>query len=278
MEREELLVSKLKELGEVEIIGKTYLGRNIPLVKIGKNAKVLLIASVHAREHITSTLLNALVSEKSEIDGCNFDYLPYANLDGVLLAKYGLDTVKDENARKQLLNINKGSEDFSLWKANARGVDINVNFDADWGEGRYNLTYPSSANYIGKDANSEEETRAIVELLKRNYALIVCYHSLGEEVYWGYESNFRHYEEAKEYADYVGYKLRRIEDSTGGIKDYYSLNYSGLGLTVEIGEEKYGHPYPEDKLDLLINKHKGSIRLLCKLGERISGRINATCY
>ena len=80
-----------------------------------------------------------------------------------MLAKYGLDTVKEENARKQLLNINKNSEDFSLWKANARGVDINVNFDADWGEGRYNLTYPSSANYIGKDANSEEETRAIVD-------------------------------------------------------------------------------------------------------------------
>lgn len=266
-------MEKAASLGKVEIIGKTGLGREIPLVRIGNDPKVLLVAGIHGREHITTDLLFELLA--TEADGLSVDCIPSLNIDGACLCKEGTDSVGNVFLRRTLLSYNGGKTDFSQWKANAYGVDINVNFDADWGEGRSNVFSPAPSDYVGKSPESESETRAAVNVLKRGYALVVCYHSLGEEVYWGYESNFRFYLEAKKYADYVGYRLRRSEYSCGGLKDYYSLNYGGLGLTVEIGDEKYGHPYPVEKLGLITAKHRGSLKLLCGLGEDISGRIHA---
>ena len=260
--------------GEAEVIGKTLLGRDIILYHIGAGAKTLLIGGVHAREYVTCGLLERLIAREAK-DGINVDYLPVLNPDGVMLCKYGIESVTDEAVRKRLIEINGGSRDFRLWKANASGVDVNVNFDADWGDGKYNVTEPAPANYIGKYACSEPETIAVTELLKKNdYALVVCYHSLGEEVYWGYESNFRHYKEAKRYADYLGYALKRSENSTGGIKDYYALNFGGLGLTVEIGKDSYGHPCGEEKCEEIYLRHRGSLALLDAFGEEIYGRIH----
>lgn len=258
--------------GKKEIVGRTRLGREIPLYHgSDKKSNVLLVGGVHAREYITCELLKELfLTEGKDLA---IDYLPMLNIDGVLLCKFGLESVENLFLRKNVIRLNGGSEDFSQWKANAYGVDINVNFDADWGEGRENETTPGAANYIGATPNSEPETQCAVDVLKNRYSLVVCYHSLGEEVYWGYENNFLHYEEAKEYADGTGYKLKRSENSCGGLKDFYALNYGGLGLTVEIGEEKYGHPYPEDKLCLITAKHKGSLRKLCETGDKIYAKL-----
>ncbi|HKL73992.1 MAG TPA: M14 family zinc carboxypeptidase [Clostridia bacterium] len=265
----EHLIEEVKKLGKVSYLATTPLGYKIPMVSIGKGkAKTLIVASIHAREHITTSLLNKLMQNyQSKIP---IDYIPMLNIDGVMLATNGLSIAKDELLKEQLLQLNNGSEDFSLWKANARGVDINVNFDADWGEGQQNVTSAGSENYIGINCNSEIETQSIVNVLKNNYSLVCCYHSKGEVIYWGYENNFRHYLYAKKYADYVGYELTRSEGSAGGLKDYYSLNYNGLGLTVEIGEDQLPHPYPLSELNNLITKHTGSIELLAEMGETIA--------
>lgn len=264
----ETLIEEIKNLGAVSYLGTTILGYKIPMVHIGDGkAKVLIVASVHAREHITTKLLNKLMllyDKKIAID-----YVPVLNIDGVMLATNGLSIVKDKELRKKLIDLNNGSDDFTLWKANIAGVDINVNFDADWGEGEQNITHPASENYIGEAPNCEIETKAMVDVLKNNYPLVAAYHSKGEVIYWGYEHNFRHYKYAKKYADLVGYELTRSENSAGGLKDYYALNYQGLGITVEIGEDRFPHPYPVEELDNLIKKHSGSIELLAQMGEEI---------
>ena len=266
----EEIYEKLDKLAPCEVLGITELGREIRRYSFGKGGKILLTAGVHGREWITVLLLTELAEREKDL---SFDLIPCLNPDGTELAKEGLQSVGERKMRLALKKMN-GSADFSQWKANARGVDINVNFDADWGEGKFNVTTPGAANYIGTSPVSERETQAAVKALMKGYALIACYHSLGEEVYWGYESNFRHYKEAKEYADYVGYRLRRSEHSAGGMKDYYALRYGGLGLTVEVGEEIYGHPYPVERLDTLVQKHEGSLAKLVALGERIDGRIH----
>jgi g-D-glutamyl-meso-diaminopimelate peptidase len=264
----ETLIEKLKNLGEISYLGTTRLGYKIPMVHIGcGKAKALIVASVHAREHITTTLLNELMLSYDK--KIAIDYIPILNIDGVMLATNGLLVVKDNDLKQKLLALNDGKDDFSLWKANIDGVDINVNFDADWGEGAQNVTYPHSENYIGNEPNGEIETKVIVDVLKNNYPLVAAYHSKGEVVYWGYEHNFKHYAFAKKYADFVGYELTRSEGSAGGLKDYYALKYQGLGITVEIGEDRFPHPYPLDELDNLIKKHTGSIELLAQMGEEI---------
>ncbi|MFW5780615.1 MAG: M14 family zinc carboxypeptidase, partial [Bacillota bacterium] len=175
--------------GDISYIGVTYLGHPIPIITKGRGCsdkRILLVGGVHAREYITSYLLFELIKE---YDGdCIIDCVPILNIDGVLLCRRGLNIFKNKDLCKELLGLNDNNPDFSLWKANIRGVDINVNFDTDWGQGEQNILYPAAANYIGAHPHSEKETLAIVELLKKkDYNMIAAYHSKGEEVYYGYK-------------------------------------------------------------------------------------------
>lgn len=266
------LLNSIASMGKIDYIGSTVLGYGIPLVRIGKEVpRTLIIGSVHAREHITTLMLNEVVKLNTD---CSFDYIPMLNIDGVSLSIDGINFITDEERKKNLYKYNNYNMDFSMWKANANGVDLNVNFDAEWGEGKNNITYPAPENYIGKTPNSEPETQAVVNLLKKNnYAMVACYHSKGEVVYWGFESNFRYYKEAKAIAEGLNYSLERSDGSAGGIKDYYCTKYKGLGITIEIGKDSFSHPYPESELPNLISKHKDSLRLICQTGGKIAREI-----
>lgn len=269
MDYYEKLIERCKNAGKTETIGKTVAGRDILLFRKGTGAKTLVVGSTHAREHITTELIFGLF-EDTEYP---FDVVPCLNVDGVLLAKYGVSSTPD-SMRRFLLGINGGSTDFSLWKANLNAVDINVNFDALWGSGKQNLRYPSSENYIGKYPESEPETAAAAELIRKNdYSQVVSYHSKGELVYWGFYKNYLHYDEALSFAESIGYRLNTAANSAGGLKDYYDVVSNGLGLTVEVGEDRFSHPYPEKELPKLIKKHKRSLKILYENGEKIAERL-----
>ncbi len=265
------LLAKCNALGKVEIIGKTHLEFGIPLVHMGEGkASTLIVASVHAREHITTDLVFELLSKERHAVDC----IPALNIDGVMMCLYGVEWIENVALKKYLYGINGGSKDFSLWKANAHSVDINVNFDAGWGTGASNVRYPSNANYIGKAPESEPETKAAANILRKGkYAQVVCFHSKGEVIYWGYGDNYLHYAEAESYAKFLGYELTTAKSSAGGLKDYYDKISRGLGLTVEIGEDKFPHPYPKSELNNLVKKHEGSIKLLYDNGKRIAEKI-----
>ena len=206
--------------------------------------------------------------------GGGFDFIPCMNIDGVMLCKYGAEWIEEQGVKDYLYKINGAKRDFSLWKANAYAVDLNVNFDAGWGTGRQNLTYPSPANYIGTAPGSEPETQALVSVLgKNNYSQVVCYHTKGEVVYWGFGSNFFHYEEAERYAKKLGYLLLTSEGSAGGLKDYYDTVSQGLGLTVEVGEDIFPHPYPVSELDNLVKRHLPSMEILYENGVKIAAKV-----
>lgn len=265
------LIERCNNLGKTDMIGKTRLGYDIPLVRVGKeSADTLLVCSVHAREHITTELLFALLNGTD----LSFDFLPVLNIDGVLLCKYGAEFIKDAALRSYLYGVNGGNKDFSQWKANVYAVDINVNFNAGWGSGAQNVRYPSPANYIGKKPESEPETQAAARLADSGkYAQIICYHSKGEVIYWGYGNNYLHYSEAKRLADTLNYELTTAKNSAGGMKDYFDLKSSGLGLTVEVGSDKFPHPYPIEELGNLIKRHAGSLEVIYDNGKRIAEKI-----
>ena len=237
------------------IVGYSRLGREIPLFHSEKGgAVVLLVGGIHAREYVTCDLVTALWEETDAID-C----IPCLNPDGRAIA---------QGAEKPRIPY---AGDKKLWKANAYGVDLNVNFDAAWGTGKSNVRSAGSENYIGPYPESEPETRAVCDLIrKRRYAVVVSYHTLGEEVYWGFGRNYAHEKEARAYADAVGYELKKSLGSAGGLKDWYCENFSGLGLTVEVGKSDWGHPCPTERLPELLNTHRGSVGLLAEIGERIA--------
>lgn len=120
---------------KVFTIGYTLLGRPIKCVVKGNlnGPCVLVQASMHAREYITTPLVIEMM--KNYNGNVGVWCVPMVNVDGVLLCQYGLRSVPDKKLQDFLLDVNGGNTDFSLWKANARAVDLNVNYNAKWGEG-----------------------------------------------------------------------------------------------------------------------------------------------
>lgn len=258
----------------IDYIGVTYLGYPIPILTKGVgDGGALIVGGVHAREFITSYLLFELIKN---YDGASrVDCVPILNIDGVLLSRLGkkLFPSKSGGAFGELIEMNSG-RDFSMWKANIRGVDLNTNFDAEWGTGLLNTREPGAENYIGPFAESENETRAIVERLKaRRYDIVVAYHSKGEEIYYGFGEDFDHKEHAQSVADYLGYSLKTSVGSAGGLKDY-CVTKGTFALTIEVGEDRFPHPYPMKELPKLIQKHTGSLELFGSIGAQIAGRIH----
>jgi len=155
--------------------------------------------------------------------------------------------VSNLTSRKRLVVLNGGSTDFSLWKANGRGVDLNVNFAADWGKGVSNLTYAGAENYIGEYPFSEPETkalRAFTERIRPDYT--VSYHTKGEEIYWYYYQPMsvccRDKKLALALARSTGYALAYAKGSVGGYKDWCIKALKIPSFTVEAGSNNCEHP------------------------------------
>ena len=252
------------------LVGLTYLNNPIIMAKKGMDnagGGILVTGAIHAREYITAYLVCRLAQEYAGDYPVHF--IPLLNTDGVFLARGGADTIPNAKLRYELIELN-GGRDFSLWKANARGVDLNVNFDAEWGKGESNVRHKGSSDYIGPRPFSERETKTIKNVLKkRPYSLCLCYHSKGEEVYWGFGKDIRYQREAQAFADKLGYTLMQSRGSAGGLKDYFTLKYGRLGLTIEVGSDSFSHPYPLGELDNLYARHKGSLELACEIAKKL---------
>lgn len=214
--------------------------------------QILIQGGIHAREWITSLLVTRqafMLREENLPLGIWF--LPMVNPDGCTLAQTG---AKAFPAFAEELSAINGSEDFSLWKANLRGVDLNCNFDARWGKGRGNLLSPAPSSYIGTRAESEAETVALVNFTRRvQPVMTVSYHALGREVYYEFgqtgERLARDRRIAEAVASDLGYTLVHGDlGSAGGYKDWCISALGIPALTVEIVGETHRHPLKEEDL------------------------------
>ncbi len=232
--------------GQVGSIGSSVLGNDLYYIKIGGgNKSIIITGGIHARENITSLLVMrqafAVIGKELPL---TVYFVPMVNPDGAILIEKGADGAKEYGEFVRTVN---GSDDFSLWKANVRAVDLNVNFDAKFGLGKSNLRTPASQNYIGQFPFSEPETAALRDFtLKIKPIFTVSYHALGREVYWYFgQSDMRDKEFAHKVAEYLGYKAVDGDlSSTGGYKDWCVL--SGIpALTIEVGDGSLSHPVSE---------------------------------
>ena len=134
----EAIVALEKAGATAGVVGKSLLFREIPFVKIGNgDKKIIITGAIHAREWVTARLViaQAEYALKNGVDASVW-FLPTINPDGVEIA---LGRSKPPVWFKA---------NASLWKANARGVDLNVNFPARWGTGESNTFTKSSQNYV----------------------------------------------------------------------------------------------------------------------------------
>ncbi len=245
---------------EKAIIGRTTFGRNIYAVKIGEGQPVGIAQyAIHGREFITASLSLAHYRKGLQKGSCWL--VPLVNPDGCLLSEMGLASVEDEKERANLYALNKDSKDFSLWKANGRGVDLNVNFDAKWGKGAKNTRIAGSENYIGVSPFSEKESKALKEFTERinpNYTL--SYHTKGEEIYWHFsqpeKASLRDRALAEIIARSTGYSIVSLSGSVGGYKDWCIQEFGIPSFTIEAGADAFKHPLKEESFENILTKNE----------------------
>ncbi len=258
-------IENYKKKYDVKIIGKTEFNRNIFAVEKTLSEDfftAIFVSGVHAREHITTDLVCRMLDEGlfDTVKNFNVAFILMANPDGVELVYGGLFSAP-ENYQKFLKSINNGNDCFNLWKANGRGVDINNNFDANYGLNVHSKN-PASSGFTGKFAESEKETRAIAEYTKsKNSFLSISYHSKGEEIYFNFFQNKKDLKRdkiiAKRFSKSTGYKIKNVEKvSSGGYKDYCVQKLHIPALTIEVGSDKLVHPIGEEYLEEIFLKHK----------------------
>lgn len=259
---------------EKRIIGESVFHRKLFAIKIGDGYPVGIAQyAMHGREFITAKL--AMHHYETGIKTGSFWLVPLVNPDGALLSQKGLQSVEDAETKKRLIEWN-GGEDFSQWKANGRGVDLNQNFAARWGKGSKNTREAGAENYIGERPFSEPETIALkrfTEEISPNYT--VSYHTKGEEIYWYFYQPIYACALDKALAISLsrstGYPLCFAKGSAGGYKDWCIEKRKIPAFTIEAGADELSHPIGEAGLRDIIEKNGRALRDLAEEFQRRCG-------
>ena len=236
----------------VNTYGHSLEGRPLYAAVAGEpNARfaVLIGASMHAREHMTSLLVMAqlahLLQEGVPKDTA-FHILPMLNPDGVTLSQTGMYTpAQYEMYLRDVENgfFTGGAELYMRrWKANARGTDLNRNFDAMW-ERIDERPYPAHAFYRGEHPLSEPESKALADYARQtSFDATLSYHATGSVLFYDFGDDTSINEKSRSLAETVhqltAYRLIPDKgDSFGGFKDWAILELKTPSLTIEIGRE-----------------------------------------
>lgn len=201
------------------VIGYSCQGREIYAFHVGKDygKQFIAVCGTHGREWICSRLALKFVRQKVASGGW---IIPLLNPDGATLSQ----------------------TQSPLWKANFRGVDVNCNFDADWGSGVKNVTVRGAENCIGDYPLSEPETAAIARFTKQVEPFVtLSFHTKGGEIYWEY-GGFGDKAGANILAAYTGYQPKRLTGSAGGYKDWCIKELKIPSYTIECGSDNLAHP------------------------------------
>ncbi|HWK23124.1 MAG TPA: M14 family zinc carboxypeptidase [Ureibacillus sp.] len=255
-------------------IGKTVLDRNLPELVIGTGSKrIHYNASFHANEWITSGILMTFLNDyllsltnQSSIRGVStFPYylqamlsiVPMVNPDGVDLVINGAPN--NASWRDQVVEWNNGNTNFSNWKANINGVDLNDQFPANWDAERdRNPKTPGPRDYGGEAPLTQPEAIAMANLTRRrDFSRVIAFHTQGEEIYWGYENMEPPESEiiVKEFARVSGYRPVKSLESYAGYKDWFIQDWRRPGFTVELGSGQ--NPLPVSQFDGIYEKVMG---------------------
>ncbi|MBU7318042.1 M14 family zinc carboxypeptidase [Paenibacillus oleatilyticus] len=240
---------------EMTVIGQSVLGKDIPALRIGTGQReVHYNGAFHANEWITSLLLMKFIEDYAAAyagrkplrnrdmtvmyEQTSLWVVPMVNPDGVELVQQGLTS--GHPYYEELLRWNYDSQQFSRWKANIRGVDLNDQFPAHWEaeRDRREVMGPGPRDYAGPAPLSEPEAQAMEAFTRgRSFHLVMAFHTQGREIYWNYRGLEppEAEEAARRLAKASGYRAVKLTGSDGGYKDWFIQEFGRLGFTIEAG-------------------------------------------
>lgn len=267
--------------------GTSVMGRRLSAVTIGSGSKAVFYnASHHANEWITTPVLWRFLEQYAAayaagglIGGENarqlynkttLHMLPLVNPDGVDLVTGALAADDSYYVQAKALAAYYPSIPFpGGWKANIRGVDLNLGYPAGWEQAReikfaQGYTRPGPRDYVGTEPLAEPENRATFAYTNaNNFLLTLSYHTQGMVIYY----KFLDYNPPR--ADEIGQALSRVSGYTlettpyasgfAGYKDWFIQTFNRPGYTIEAGQGE--NPLPLSQFPAIYRDNLGILTL-----------------
>ncbi|MBN2797162.1 MAG: S-layer homology domain-containing protein [Clostridia bacterium] len=276
------LEEKYPEILDLEILGYSTDDKPIYVLRLSSNISEITSAEayvdkyhyfveggIHSRENVSPLMLLKIVElyaadyynpemmpsidMQMELDRFAFHFMILSNPDGYDLANFGLQEISSPY-KENLLSFS--SHNFSQYKSNINGVDLNRNFPGVyydsyaksfvdiWNQVK-NEDYsnnPGRGYYYGPYAGSEVETRLLMGYVTsydfRNY---ISFHSRGEVIYYNKwmlsdAHNQGSYTLANQIAKYNGFEPIYTGKETSGsgyLTDFTAMTTLKPSITIE---------------------------------------------
>ncbi|NXG15928.1 CBPB1 Carboxypeptidase, partial [Grallaria varia] len=251
------------------VIGETYEGRPMYLLKVGKSGPnkkaIFLDCGFHAREWISPAFCQWFVKEAIEyygkelimttiLDNLDFYVLPVVNIDGYVYTW--------TNNRMWRKTRSKNADSLCY------GTDPNRNFNAGWCTVGASKN-PCSDTYCGSAPESEKETKALADFIREHLSTIKAYltiHSYSQLLLFPYSYTYAlppDYQELNSIASVATEKLaawyntkftygpgaETIYPAAGGSDDWAYDQGIKYSFTFELRDTgRYGFLLPESQI------------------------------
>jgi len=242
------------ECVKVETRGKSYQGRAIPVVTFGNptaQQKVMIQSAIHAREYLSAQLVMAMLEHYAKnystgsyqgrslrdlFQQVGLVILPMVNPDGVEIAQKGEKGAKTEDVRLWIRQHTQAGVSHTQIKSNARGVDLNRNFQNGFGKDRKVKWNKDYSHYPGEYPHSEIESQLLLTIAQEhNYVCFLNYHTCGNLVYYGCKN-------ASERVNTKALKMSQLIKRHTGFPLYGPTTSPECGSWADEVEVLYGRP------------------------------------
>ncbi|KAI1891416.1 hypothetical protein AGOR_G00143600 [Albula goreensis] len=253
-----------------EVIGQTFEGRSMTVMKIGKQSSstkpaIFLDCGIHAREWISPAFCQWFVKEAMETYGSDAQMTSLLDqMDVIVLPVFNIDgyvyTWTNNRMWRKTRSRRSGSS--------CIGADPNRNFDAGWCTTGASSN-PCSDTYCGAKAESEVEVKAVADYIRKHLSTIKAYltvHSYSQLLLFPYSYTYQlaaHHSELLQVAEGASKALRSlygtqytsgpgavtIYPAAGGSDDWaYDLGVK-YSYTFELRDTgRYGFLLPESQI------------------------------
>lgn len=243
-------------------IGQSVMGKELLYLRFGYGAKEIFYnAAHHANEWLTTPVLLQFAeqyaesyAEGGEIGGAlsaklfreySLYLLPMVDPDGVDLVTGILTSGGFYNRARRIADDYSDIPFPNGWKANIAGVDLNLQYPANWEEAKrikfeQGFVSPAPRDFVGSAPLVAPESYAVYQFTRtHDFRLTLSYHSQGEIIYWKYldYEPERSREIAEYFGEVSGYAVEETPYASGfaGYKDWFIETYNRPGYTIEVG-------------------------------------------